>query len=100
MAISLKAAQYTTGASTVDLTTVLGLSSPVFVSHLVVRAAAANAGIINVGASNVTGAANAGAYLDAAESLTLAVETGGLYSNQVYFAASVPTDVIHVIALS
>ena len=100
MGVSFKGNEYTTGAGRVTLTTAVAASAKFYFSHAVIRAGAGNAGDINIGGSTVAAGAARWGFLDAGESLTIAIEGGFITSDDVYLIATNAGDLVHIIVVS
>ena len=100
MGLAFKGNEFNFGAAAVTLTTALGLSTRIDFSHVVIRAASTNTGVINIGGSTLTTTTNRWGYLAAEESLTIAVEHGFMHSDSVFLIATVSGDDAHIILVS
>lgn len=98
MAVANKAAEFAVTGTAQSLTTLLGLSSQVFFQTLALRANFNNAGDIWVGSgSGLTVAANRGGFLHPDDALTVDLADGRTSTDQLWFIAASPGDIVHVL---
>lgn len=100
MAVANKAAEFAVTGTATSLTTLLGLSGQVFFQTIALRANENNAGNIWVGSTSaLTVAANRGGFLHPDDGLTIDIADGRTSTDQFFFIADSPGDILHVLRL-
>lgn len=100
MSVRIAGGEFAVTGTATSLTTLLGLSSQVFFQTLALRANAANAGDIWVGSSAaLTTSAQRGGFLHPDDGLTIDIADGRASTSSIFFIASSPGDILHVLRL-